>query len=140
GTTTPPTTPLKPPTTAAISETPNPQQLNDQAWSLMQQGRYAAALPLLERAVPALRGAGPADPAEGYANYNLGYTLLQLGRCAEAQPYLQHAQELDRQRREVASALAAVQQCLAPAAPPKHEKHGPPPGHGPKHKKHGDDH
>src|SRR5262249_39976659 len=130
GTTTPPTTPLKPPTTAAISETPNPQQLNDQAWSLMQQGRYAAALPLLERAVPALRGAGPADPAEGYANYNLGFTLLQLGSCAEAQPYLGRAQALEPQRPEVRAALDQVGRCLRPAdhgepgdrGKPKHEK------------------
>ena len=54
----------------------------------MQQGRYSEALPLLEQAVPALRGTGPADPAEGYANYNLGFTLLQLGRCTEARTYL----------------------------------------------------
>jgi serine/threonine-protein kinase len=115
------------PTTAAVSASASPQQLNNQAWSLMKQGRYAAALPLLQRAVPALRGAGPADPTEGYANYNLGYTLLQLGRCAEAQPYLQRAQALEPARAEVQQALDQVAHCLAPAKhekpkPPKHEK------------------
>jgi tetratricopeptide (TPR) repeat protein len=98
----------------------------------MQRGRYAAALPLLERAVPALRGAGPADPAEGYANYNLGYTLLQLGRCGEAKPYLQRAQALEPGRTEVHQALDQLAQCLTPA---KHEKPKPPEhGKKPKHK------
>jgi eukaryotic-like serine/threonine-protein kinase len=119
-TTTPATTAAH--TSGGLTPAASPQELNNQAWSLMQQGNYAAALPLLERAVPALRGTGPADPTEGYANYNLGYTLLQLGRCPEAQAYLQRAVALEPQRPEVASALAAVQQCLAP-----------PPGHGQQH-------
>jgi serine/threonine-protein kinase len=114
------------PTTTPISASPSPQQLNNEAWSLMKQGNYAAALPLLERAVPALRGTGPGDPTEGYANYNLGYTLLQLGRCSEAQTYLQRAQALEPNRVEVRQALDQAAQCLAPA-PAKHEK--------PKHEK-----
>jgi tRNA A-37 threonylcarbamoyl transferase component Bud32 len=123
------------PTKTPISASPSPQELNDEAWSLMKQGKYAAALPLLERAVPALRGAGPADATEGYANYNLGYTLLQLGRCSEAQTYLKRAQALEPDRVEVRQALDQVAQCLAPA---KHEKPKPPPKHEkkpkPKHK------
>jgi tetratricopeptide (TPR) repeat protein len=87
----------------------------------MQQGRYAAALPLLERAVPALRGAGPGDPFEGYANYNLGSTLLHLGRCSDALQYLERARALEPERPEVQSALTAAQQCFAPP-PQKHEK------------------
>jgi tetratricopeptide (TPR) repeat protein len=100
---------------------PDPHSLNDRAWALMQQGRYAAALPLLERAVPALRGAGPGDPFEGYANYNLGSTLLHLGRCSDALQYLERARALEPERPEVQSALTAAQQCLAPP-PQKHEK------------------
>jgi len=134
------TTKPKPPPTSAASASPSPQQLNDQAWSLMQQGNYAAALPLLERAVPALRGAGPADPTEGYANYNLGYTLLQLGRCSEAQTYLQTAEQLEPGRHEVHDALDQTHRCLdqqnqnqdqqgdehgakKPKRPPKHGHH-----------------
>ncbi len=71
------------PTTTPQPTASSPQQLNDDAWALMQQGRYSEALPLLEQAVPALQGAGPSDPTEGYANYNLGYTLVQLGRCSD---------------------------------------------------------
>ena len=96
-----------PPTPAAVG----PHTLNDQAWALMKQGRYTEALPLLQQAVPALRGAGPSDLAEGYANDNLGYTLLQLGRCDEAKDYLNRAKHLEPDRTEVDSALAAVKEC-----------------------------
>jgi Tfp pilus assembly protein PilF len=77
----------------------------------MQQGRYVEALPLLQRAVPALAGVGPADPAEGYANYNLGYTLVQLGRCSEGQTYLERAQQLEPDRKEVHKALQQAKHC-----------------------------
>jgi tRNA A-37 threonylcarbamoyl transferase component Bud32 len=112
----------KPAARAVAARTPDPHSLNDRAWALMKRGRYASALPLLQRAVPSLEGAGPADPYEGYANYNLGYTLLQLGRCADARPYLQHARQLEPDRSEVDSALASVQQCLAPTPPKKHHE------------------
>ena len=108
---------------AVVARTPDPHSLNDQAWALMKRGRYASALPLLQRAVPSLEGAGPADLYEGFANYNLGYTLLRLGRCADALPYLQHARQLEPERSEVDSALALVQQCLAASLPEKRE-HG----------------
>jgi Tfp pilus assembly protein PilF len=78
----------------------------------MQQGRYSEALPLLQTAVPQLQGVGPADPAEGYANYNLGYTLLQLGQCAGAQTYLERAQQLEPDRKEVHHALIDDKHCL----------------------------
>jgi serine/threonine protein kinase len=110
--------------TPAPATTLDPHTLNDRAWSLMKQGDYASALPLLERAVPALEGAGPADPFEGYANYNLGYTLLQLGRCSDALPYLQHAKELEPERTEVDAALQSVDQCLTPAKGKKKGKKG----------------
>ena len=78
----------------------------------MQQGRYSEALPLLQQAVPALANTGPADPAEGYANYNLGYTLVQLGRCSEGQTYLEHAQALEPDRKEVHKALDEAKHCV----------------------------
>src|SRR5207244_5780859 len=48
----------------------NPHTLNDRGYSLMRQGDYGRARPLLQRAVAGLRGAGPRDPYEAYANYN----------------------------------------------------------------------
>jgi len=69
--------------------------LNDRGYALMRAGDYAAALPLLRAAVRDLRGAGPADPYEAYANYNLGYSLLRLGRCDRALGPLWRARRLE---------------------------------------------
>jgi eukaryotic-like serine/threonine-protein kinase len=85
--------------------------LNDRGYSLMQQGNYAGALPLLQQAVQGLRGSGPSDPYEGYANYNLGYTLYRLGRCSQAVPYLQRAQQLEPDRSEPGQILRRAERC-----------------------------
>jgi Tfp pilus assembly protein PilF len=77
----------------------------------MQQGNYASALPLLQQAVQALRGTGPSDPYEGYANYNLGYTLYKLGQCSQAVTYLQRAQQLEPDRSEPGKVLKRAEHC-----------------------------
>jgi tetratricopeptide (TPR) repeat protein len=77
----------------------------------MRRGAYDAALPLLEQAVQGLRGAGPSDPYEAFANYNLGYTLLRLGRCDEAIPFLETARHLEPQRHEPKDALKQARHC-----------------------------
>ena len=69
--------------------------LNDQAYALVQRGEYDAAIPPLRQAVADLHGAGPADPYEAYANYNLGYALLQVGNCADALAPLRVANRLE---------------------------------------------
>jgi len=83
-------------------------RVNDQAYGLMKQGRYDQALPLLERAVPALKGVG--FPYEAYANYNLGYTLLQLGRCRDALRPLKVANRLENAS-AVDDAIARAKRC-----------------------------
>jgi serine/threonine-protein kinase len=83
--------------------------LNDAGFSKMQASDYTGALPLLQQAVTKLRGVG--FPYEAYANYNLGYTLLQLGRCSEAVPYLHRAQQLEPQRQEPKDALKSARHC-----------------------------
>jgi tetratricopeptide (TPR) repeat protein len=85
--------------------------LNDRGYSFMQQGNYAAALPLLLGAVQRLAGTGPADPYEGYANYNLGYTLFRLGRCSEAIPYLKRAEHIEPDRSEPRAIRHQAQHC-----------------------------
>ena len=75
----------------------------------MQAGDFAGALPLLQQAVTKLSGVG--YPNEAYANYNLGYTLLQLGRCNDAVPYLQQAQRLEPHRSEPKDALKSAKHC-----------------------------
>jgi serine/threonine-protein kinase len=85
-------------------------QLNDEGYALMNQREYAQAVPLLRRAAARLRGAGPADPYEAYANYNLGYALLQLGRCRAAIAPLTTANHLESAR-SVDLALARANRC-----------------------------
>ena len=72
-------------------------------------GDFGGALPLLQAAVQQLQDSR--KPEEAYANYNLGYTLLQLGRCRAAIPYLQRARQLEPQRPEPGAALAKARAC-----------------------------
>jgi len=85
------------------------QALNDQGYAKMRAGDFAGALPLLQQAVQKLQGVG--FPYEAYANYKLGYALLQLGRCSEAVPYLQRAQQLEPERPEPKQALHQAKKC-----------------------------
>jgi eukaryotic-like serine/threonine-protein kinase len=106
-----PTAPTTAPVTAPTPAGASGQALNDSGFAKMRAGDYNGALPLLRQAVQKLRGTGPSDPNEAYANYNLGYTLLQLSRCAEAVPYLQRAEQLEPQRSEPARDLARARAC-----------------------------
>ena len=111
----PPAAPTPPPATPPASPPSSPADghgLNDRGYALQQQGRYAEALPLLQQAVVALRGVGERDndPYEAYANYNLGYTLLQLGRCDEALEPLRRSDEL-QDRPELDRALRQAEEC-----------------------------
>jgi tRNA A-37 threonylcarbamoyl transferase component Bud32 len=108
------------PTTAAPASPATPRAaptpttahgLNDAGFAKMRAADYQGALPLLQQAVRQLRGAGPADPYEAYANYNLGFTLVHLRRCGEAIPYLQRAQRLEPQRPEPGRDLARARAC-----------------------------
>jgi eukaryotic-like serine/threonine-protein kinase len=85
--------------------------LNDAGYSKQQAGDYAGAVPLLQQAVVKLSGAGPRDPYEAYANYNLGYSLLKLGRCSDAIPYLEKADSLEPWRHEPRKALKQAERC-----------------------------
>ncbi len=84
---------------------------NDRGYELMQQGDYAGALPLLQQAVQKLAGSGPRDLCEGYANYNLGYTLYRLGRCPEAITYLTRAEQLEPERHEPRDVRKRAEKC-----------------------------
>jgi eukaryotic-like serine/threonine-protein kinase len=97
--------------TTAAPAPANPHALNDEGYSAMQRGDYTGAIPLLQQAVEGLRGAGPADPYEAYANYNLGYSLLAAGRCSEAVPYLERAKQLEPRRHEPKDALKRAKKC-----------------------------
>ena len=104
----PPPPPPPPPATAAGLDG---HTLNDRGYSLQQRGDYTGALPLLQQAVRKLDGTGPADPYEGYANYNLGYTLYRLGRCPEAVTYLSRAEQLEPDRHEPRQLRKRAERC-----------------------------
>ena len=82
--------------------------LNDEAFGLMRQGSYAAALPLLRQALPPLRGTySDGFRYEAYTEYNLGKTLAELGRCQAALPHLERSEDLQGPREPITSAMAA---------------------------------
>ena len=96
----PPTSPPPPPTSPPTAPPPGTSslslsraiELTDEATGLIRQGNYAAALPLAQRALARLQGTG--HPYEGYANYDVGKSLAELGRCREALPYLERREQL----------------------------------------------
>ena len=81
--------------------------VNDQAYGLMRQGRYAEALPMLRQAVRPLRGTySDGFRYEAYAEYNLGKTLAELGRCSDALPHLERSEALQGEREPITAAKA----------------------------------
>jgi serine/threonine protein kinase len=97
-----------PPAPANTVSVEQAAELNDEAFALMQDGRWEEALPLLRRAVPALRGTYSADfPYEAYAEYNLGRTLVELDRCDEAVPHLERSRDLQGNHPDIRVALRA---------------------------------
>ena len=90
--------PPPPPPTGGASA----RALTDQATNLMKQGRYDEALPIAQRALQQLQGTG--ETYEGYANYNVGRSLVELDRCDEALPYLDRREQLLGPHPEVTAA------------------------------------
>ncbi len=96
---------------SSTSTTGGPHSLTDQSTSLLRSGQYEDAASLAEQAARDLAGAGPADPYEAYANFDAGYALYRLGRCAEAVTFLEKAQSLEPQRAEPPRYLARARAC-----------------------------
>ena len=105
----PPTTTAAPPTTTAAAVGGDPVAENNNAYELMKQGQFSAALPMLQDAQQQLSGQG--NLAEAYTDYNLGYTLIQLGQCDAAVPYLERSKQLQHGRHEVEDALKQAHHC-----------------------------
>jgi eukaryotic-like serine/threonine-protein kinase len=82
-------------------------QLNDQGYGLIQQGRYAAAVPVLRRAVRAFPG-GTSDINFAYALFNLGHALRMAGHPDEAIPILERRLRIPDQTQTVQAELAAA--------------------------------
>jgi predicted Ser/Thr protein kinase len=101
-------------TTTVVTRAPSSYDARDldaAAYALMRDGEYATALPFARAAARSLRGRGPKDPYEGFANFNLGNILLQLGRCSEAVPHLERARILQPRSDSTKAALARARKC-----------------------------
>jgi predicted Ser/Thr protein kinase len=72
---------------------------SDAAFNLIQAGDYSGALPLAQKALAELLGTG--DIYEAYANYNVGTSLIHLGRCGEGLPYLDASEGIQGHRGEI---------------------------------------
>jgi tetratricopeptide (TPR) repeat protein len=108
-TTTTTTTTTPAPASAPPAEGASGAQLNDQGYSLIKEGRYEEAVPVLRRAVDSFPE-GTSDLRYAYALYNLGHALRLDGRPEEAIPILEQRLEIPNQvstvRRELDAARA----------------------------------
>jgi serine/threonine protein kinase len=83
--------------------------LNDQGKALIDEGRPAEAVAVLQRAVAAFPP-GSEDVNYGYALFNLGNALYLADRSAEAIPVLERRLEIPNQRPTVRRALATARE------------------------------
>jgi tetratricopeptide (TPR) repeat protein len=90
----------------------DPVVLNNQGFSLIQQGQAAQAVAPLQRSVDAFRSqARKGEVDYAYALYNLGTALQQSGRPAEAIPYLEERLAISNYKRgAVKKELATARQ------------------------------
>jgi serine/threonine-protein kinase len=82
-------------------------QLNEQGYELIQQGRYAEAVPVLRRAVASF----PRETADinyAYALFNLGHALRMAGRPEKAIPILEQRLQIPDQTQTVQAELGAA--------------------------------
>jgi eukaryotic-like serine/threonine-protein kinase len=82
-------------------------ELNEQGFALMQQGDYAGAIPILQRAVESF-GSNTGDLNYAYALFNLGQSLRLAGRPDEAIPILEQRLEIPNQTGTVRRELEAA--------------------------------
>jgi serine/threonine protein kinase len=101
------------PPATTTDETPAPDPtldgaaLNDEGFSLIQQGRYDDAIPVLQQAVDAL-AENPEDINYAYALFNLGNALRLAGQPEDAIPILERRLEIPDQTETVKAELAAA--------------------------------
>ena len=78
--------------------------LQDESTAAMRRGDWATALALAQRALARLQGTG--DIYEGYANYNVGRSLIELGNCEQGLPHIDRSEQIQGQRPEFDQARA----------------------------------
>ena len=76
-----------------------------EAWQLFSTGRYQEAEPIYQRMLAL-------NPNDALANYQLGLTLMQLGRCKEALIVFGKVSNLDPNDEDYADTVFRMGQCL----------------------------
>jgi tetratricopeptide (TPR) repeat protein len=84
-------------------------ELNDQGFSLMNQGDYDQAIPILQQAVDSFPP-GTSDLNYAYALFNLGKSLRLAGRPDEAIPILEQRLQIPNQTDVVQGELDLARQ------------------------------
>jgi eukaryotic-like serine/threonine-protein kinase len=110
--TTPTTASAPPPTGAAPATSASDPgtagaQLNAEGYSLIQRGRYAAAIPVLRRAVASF----PQETTDinyAYALFNLGHALRMAGQPEKAIPILERRLQIPNQTQTVQTEIDAA--------------------------------
>jgi serine/threonine protein kinase len=108
---------------------PSPSALNDQGKALIDSGRPADAIPVLQRALAAFPPNQRSSITYAYTLFNLGDAYLRSGQPDKAIPYLQQRLNWNDQRDVVEAELKqAMQEAgqLGPGGPRKgkHKGHG----------------
>ena len=76
-----------------------------EAWRLFSMGRYQEAEPIYQRMLAL-------NPNDALANYQLGLTLMQLGRCKDALTVFGKMSNLDPSDEDYADTVFRMGQCL----------------------------
>jgi tetratricopeptide (TPR) repeat protein len=85
--------------------------LNDAAFYLINAKEYARAIPFARRAV---RYTTKGTVTYGYATFNYGLALLEVGRCSDALPLLRRALRIEapEQRPFIRPRITQATNCL----------------------------
>ncbi len=110
--------------------------LNNQGFDLINRGNYAAAIPILQRAVDELKS-DPSSLDYAYALFNLGHALRLDGQPEVAIPILEQRLQIPNQTATVQAELDAARAAAGRQPPPPPGSGGPPHGRAVGHDKHG---
>jgi serine/threonine-protein kinase len=100
-----------PPATSSTPATQSsPSAMNDQGKALIDSGRPAEAIPILQKALASFPASERSSLVYGYTLFNLGDAYLKSGDPAKAIPYLQQRLQWNDQRDVVEAELQQAMQ------------------------------
>jgi|SRR3954470_12633124 len=102
--------PSPPPLDRLLLKSKDGRTLNDAAFAFINAGEWDRALPFARKA---MAHAKRNTPTRGFATFNVGYALLNLGRCGQALPYLKRSLRLQppRNRIYIQERITLARQC-----------------------------